>query len=355
MTPRSPRGTAGSAEAVTVSARAARRKTRGMQRYRASNATLERRKRMLGSAMDADTDLNLLAALDALLAEASVVGAARRLGLSASAMSRTLARLRETTGDPLLVRAGRDMVPTPHAEALRERVHRTLHDAHAVLRRADTAVDFTTLRQTLTIRTNDGFVEAFGADLIAAAATQAPHVRLRFAPKPEKSAASLRDGSVDLDIGVLGEMGPEVRLQALFRDRFVAAVRHGHPLAGETPVSVARYVAFDHVVASRRGLAEGPVDAALARLGLTRRVVAVVPGFSAALAVARASDLIALVSASCVARERANRDGLHTFALPVDTDPITVSQMWHPRLEADPVHRWLRQLVLSVCRRRMPS
>jgi DNA-binding transcriptional LysR family regulator len=307
----------------------------------------------------AEPDLNLLVALDVLLSEGSVAGAARRLGLSASAMSRTLSRLRDATGDPLLVRAGRAMVLTPYAEALRERTQHALHEARALLLPSNADVDLPTLQRTFTIRANDGFVEAFGSSLIAAATAVAPQVRLVFAPKAAKTAAHLRDGSADLEIGVLGEMGPEVRVQALFRDRFVAAVRRGHPLEGDGTVTAQRYIAFGHVVASRRARAQGPVDEALAAAGLERNIVAVVPGFPAALAVARRSDLIALVPASFLGlhagqAEHPVSDGVYAFELPVETGTITVSQMWHPRVEVDPVHRWLRQLVLSVCRRQLP-
>jgi DNA-binding transcriptional LysR family regulator len=296
-----------------------------------------------------EPDLNLLIALDVLLAEVSVAGAARRLGLSASAMSRTLSRLRAVTGDPLLVRAGRKMVLTPYADALRERTHHAVSDARSLLRPSSNTLQLATLERTFTLRTNDGFVETFGAALIAAAAAVEPGVCLRFAPKPEKSAEPLREGLIDIEIGVLGEMGPEVRLQALFRDRFVGVVRKGHPLAAETPVSKARYVSFSHVIASRRGKLRGPVDDALAESGLQRKIAAVVPGFSAALAVAEASNLVALVPASCL--NNAMLSGrLVAFELPVKTAEITVSQMWHPRLDADAAHRWLRQLLLSVCR-----
>jgi DNA-binding transcriptional LysR family regulator len=307
----------------------------------------------------AEPDLNLLIALEVLLADGSVAGAARRLGLSASAMSRTLTRLRAATGDPLLVRAGRHMVLTPYAEELRERARKAVHEARAVLRPSAAKLDLTTLRRTFTIRANDGFVAAFAPLLIAAAREAAPLVRLRFAPKPEKSAKHLREGLADLEIGVLSEMGPEVRVQALFRDHFLGVVRKGHPLELEGEVTPERYVAFGHVVASRRGRASGPVDEALAALGLERTIVAVVASFPAALAVARASDLVALVPASFLGNQSERRgnaasDTAYAFALPVTTERITVSQMWHPRLEADPLHRWLRQLVLKVCRRRTP-
>jgi DNA-binding transcriptional LysR family regulator len=303
----------------------------------------------------ADTDLNLLTALDALLAEGSVAGAARRLGLSASAMSRTLARLRAATGDPLLVRAGRGMVPTPHAAELRERVRDLAQDARAVLRPAVASLDLAELKRSFTIRSNDGFVEVFAAQLVAAVTAAAPNVRLHFAPKPDKDVSALREGLVDLEIGVLGKSGPEVRLQTLFRDHFVCAVREGHPLLGRGKITAERYAACGHVVASRRGHWSGPVDEALAALGLSRTVVVVVPSFRAALAVASVSDLVALVTGSFFDATQGHQAPsgpalVRSFPLPVRTEPIAVSQMWHPRLEADPAHRWLRGLVLATCR-----
>jgi DNA-binding transcriptional LysR family regulator len=303
----------------------------------------------------ADIDLNLLTSLDALLAEGSVVGASRRLGLSASAMSRTLARLRAATGDPLLVRAGRGMVPTPHAGELRERVRDLAQGARAVLRPAAASLDLAELKRTFTIRSNEGFVEVFAARLVASVIAVAPKVRLHFAPKPDKDVRALREGLVDLEIGVLGKSGPEVRLQALFRDHFVGAVRDGHPLTEKGNITPARYSAFGHVVASRRGHDSGPVDEALAALGRSRTVVVVVPSFRAALAVARASDLVALVTSSFLSvtqgdQNKSSPPAFRSFPLPIRTEAITISQMWHPRHDADPAHRWLRGLVLATCR-----
>ena len=308
---------------------------------------------MLWSAnMDAP-DLNLLTALEVLLSEGSVVGAARTLGLSASAMSRTLARLREATGDPLLVRAGRGLVPTPRAQELRDRVQNLAREARAVLRPAPAALDIRRVERTFTIRTNDSFVEAFAARLVSAVARAAPAVRLRFVAKPDKDVRALREGLVDLEIGVLGTTGPEVRIQTLFRDDFIGVAREGHPLLGEGEVTPERYAACGHVVASRRGRPGGPVDNALAALGLARTVVAVVPGFRAALSIACASDLVALLPASfLVTASRDHPLGIQSFALPVMTPPIVVSQMWHPRLDADPVHRWLRGVVHALCQGR---
>lgn len=298
-----------------------------------------------------DIDLNLLPALDALLSEGSVTAAARRLGLSASAMSHTLARLREATGDPLLVRAGRGLVPTPRAEEIAGRVHDLAREARAVLSPRRDGLALATLDRTFTLRASEGFLAVFAAPLVSAVSAAAPGVRLRFAPKPVKDTAALREGEIDLEIGVLGDAPPEVRALLLFRDRYVGAVRAGHPLLAE-PMTAARYAACRHVVVSRRGEAEGPVDAALSDLNLARRIVAVVPGFPDALAIARRTDLVAQVTRSSFhpVGGQALADGLVAFDLPVTTPEIAISLQWHPRLEADPAHRWLRGLVGAVCR-----
>jgi DNA-binding transcriptional LysR family regulator len=305
-----------------------------------------------------NVDLNLLLALDALLTEGGVTGAARRLGLSTSAMSRTLTRLRSATGDPLLVRAGRGLVPTPYAAELRGRVHALSHDVLAVLRPHVSQLDIATLERTFTIRANEGFVAALSAPLVAAVAKTAPCVRLRFAPKPEKNARRLREGDIDLEIGVLSDFAPEVRTNSLFRDRFVGVARIGHPLLSDKKITPERYAAFAHVVASRKGEFTGPVDDALKKLGLQRKTSVVVPGFPDAMRIARHSDLIALVPRSCMGNSLANElpetTGLQSFELPVRTSEIVISAMWHPRMDADPAHRWLRDTVVSVCRTANP-
>ena len=290
-------------------------------------------------------DLNLLVTLDVLLAEGSVARAAQRLRLSPSAMSRALARLRETTGDPLLVRAGRGLVPTPRAVELRKRVGQLVQDAEAVLRPVET-LDLKRLVRTFTLRNGDGFVENFGPDLIKRVREEAPGVRLRFVPKPDKDSTPLRDGSVDLETGVVGNTtGPELRAQRLFRDRFVGVVRREHPLC-EGKLMPVRFAAGRHILISRRGLDRGPIDDALEPLGLKRDIATVVGGFSEALALARASDLIASVPERYTGHLR---DGMFSFPLPVPLPQITISLMWHPRLHADPAHRWLRACVRDIC------
>jgi DNA-binding transcriptional LysR family regulator len=295
----------------------------------------------------AEPDLNLLITLDVLLAEGSVARAGERLRLSPSAMSRALARLRATTGDPLLVRAGRGLVPTPRALELREQVSSLVDGARAVLRPAAT-LDIGALSRSFTLRTSDGFVENFGPALIARIQEEAPDVRLRFVQKIERESTLLRQGSVDLETGVIDDVtSPEVRTRALFRDRFIGVVREGHPL-NRGRITPARYASGRHVYVSRRGLDRGAMDEALEPLGLQRDIAVIVSGFSAALALARASDLVATVPE----RHTGNlRTGMHSFPLPITTPEITVSMLWHPRMETDPGHRWLRNCVAEVCAR----
>lgn len=291
-------------------------------------------------------DLNLLFTLDVLLAEGNVARAARRLRLSPSAMSRALARLREATGDPLLVRAGRGMVASPRALELRESIARLVQDAEAALRPAN-QLDLRQIDRTFTLRASEGFVENFGAALLAQVAAEAPGARLHFLHKLDKDSGPLRDGTVDLETGVVDKaIGPEVRTQALFRDRYVGVVRAGHPLS-EGEITPLRFARAAHVHVSRRDGDKGPIDKALAELGLERRIATIVGGFSAALALARATDLVATVHERHTGNLYA---GMHRFDIPLTLAPFTVSLLWHPRLDGDSAHRWLRGCVREVCR-----
>lgn len=296
-------------------------------------------------------DLNLLITLDTLLSEGSVAAAAKRLRLSPSAMSRALARLRETIGDPLLVRAGRGLVPTPRAVELREQVSRVVQEAQAVLRPAQ-ALDMGQVVRTFTLRSSEEFVENLGPALLARIAQQAPGVRLRFVDKSDKDSALLREGSIDLSIGVVdASASPELLTQALFRDRLIGVVRSGHPLS-QGDVSAERFAQGRHVYVSRRGLDRGQVDDALQAQGLTRDISTIVAGFATAIALARDTDLIASVPERYTAHQR---DGLHSFALPIVVPPFTVAMLWHPRLDADVAHRWLRGCLREVCGQQVQS
>jgi len=220
-----------------------------------------------------------------------------------------------------------------------------VQDAEAMLRPAG-KLDVRTLARVFTLRTSEGFVENFGPALLARVGAEAPRVQLRFVAKPNKESGPLREGAVDLETGVVEPAtGPELRVQALFRDRYIGVVRKGHPLSSGR-VSPARYAAGRHIAVARDA-AHDPVDAALAELALRRTVaVALVAGFSTAVALARVSDLIATVPERHTGNLRA---GLHSFPLPVAVPEFTVSLLWHPRLDADPAHRWLRSLVREAC------
>ncbi len=273
-------------------------------------------------------------------------------------MSRTLTRLRAATGDPLLVRAGRGLVPTPRAAEIRDDVHRLHHHVRQVLSPPSSRLDFARLERTFTIRASEGFVALFSVPLLTAIAGIAPHARLRFVPKPVKDATPLREGQIDLEIGVLGASAPEVRTRPLFRDKFVGAVRQGHPLlAGD--MTPERYAACGHVVASRKEVLTDPVGEALDEIGLKREIAAVVPSHLDAIRVARQSDLVALVPRSCVGRAMIAIEPqigeLVSFELPVHTPEILISAMWHPRMNADPAHRWLRERVKTVCHATFPA
>lgn len=290
-------------------------------------------------------DLNLLVHLDVLLSEGSVAGAARRLQLSPSAMSRTLARLREVTGDPLLVRAGRRLVPTPRAIELRAQVGPIVEGAKALLRPAE-ALDLARLSRRFVLRSSEGFAETFGPPLLSLVAAQAPCVELQFLTKPDKESAPLREGEVDLETGVIDAgTAPELRALPLFHDRWIGVVRRDHPLA-MGPVTAESFMHAAHIHVLRRGLHSAEIDEAARASGLERRVGTVVSGFSTALSLVRDTDMIATVPERHT--EGLRRD-LHGFDLPFALERFTISLLWHPRMDGDAAHRWLRGLVRAVC------
>ena len=294
-----------------------------------------------------DIDLNLLAALDVLLQERSVTRAAGRLRLSTSAMSRTLSRIRGALGDPVLVSAGRAMVLTPHAEAIAEQVHALSAGAQAVLQ-PPPPVDPRHMEREFTIRANEAFTQLYAAKLTAVVSAEAPGVRLRLVPKPDKDIGPLRNGTVDLEIGVISEDGGELRAQTLYRDAYVGIARSGHPLL-DRPVTPERLCDWGHVVFARRRGRSGPADEALAAIGLSRRVSVIVPGFPAVIAVVSASDLLGLVPRSaCLALPGYS---ITLFELPIAMPGLIISQIWHPRMDADAGHRWLRAMVFETFRK----
>lgn len=326
-------------------------------------------------------DMNLLPALDALLREGSVTGAAAVMNVSPSAMSRTLARLRRVVGDPLLVPSGRGLTLTPRARELRPQVEAALAQALAALR-PPPPVDIADVSRDFALRTNDALAVVLGSALTAYVARRAPGVRLRILPEGEEDPADLRH-HVDLDLGSLPGMPPDVRSAFLYEERYAAVIRSsadepaagkptsdapaagkptavggtaGKPTADEGTADVPRqaltaerFAAIPHITASRRGRTRSVVDERLADLGLRRHVLATVPTYSAACFLALESDALAIVP-SAFADRAARVMGLIAHEIPLQLPPIRIAMAWHVRHETDPAHRWLREAIVRIGR-----
>ncbi|WP_394828564.1 LysR family transcriptional regulator [Pendulispora albinea] len=297
-------------------------------------------------------DANLVLSLDALLREESVFGAARRMNVSAPAMSRTLARLRKATGDALFVRAGHRMLPTPRALELRERVRLAAEEVRSILR-PNERLDLGTLVRIFTLHANDYSAVLLGRSLDALVRAQAPHVTLRIVAEGPNYVREemLRSGEIDLDVGVHTKLHADLRVQTVYHDRMVAVVREGHPLASKRLTPRRFATGAGHVAISRRGLTTGPIDARLKELGLTRTVQLVVPAFLAGAWVAAESDYIVPVP-WVLAKHVAPILKLRILEIPLVLDPVNIAQAWHPRFDGDPAHAWLRKTVRRALRDR---
>ncbi|MET9350659.1 LysR family transcriptional regulator [Streptomyces termitum] len=294
-------------------------------------------------------DLNLLSALDALLEEGSVAGAAARLHVTAPAMSRSLGRIRRTTGDQILVRTGRTMTPTPYAIAVREQVHELLQQVQGVLA-PSRALDLGTLERTFTLRWHDSLVALCGPALLSAVREEAPGVRLRFLAEASVDTPGLRRGEVDLEANATRPSAPDIRAENVGETRLVIVMRQGHPLTRGRAVTAERYAAAEHVTVSRRGNLRDAVDEALARLGLTRRVVAAAPTEAAALEFARGSDLLVCVP-EATTHAAVTELGLTALPLPLALPPAPIYLSWHQRYDTDQAHTWLRDLARAALAR----
>jgi DNA-binding transcriptional LysR family regulator len=296
-------------------------------------------------------DLNLLVALDALLDEESVTGAADRLHLSAPAMSRTLGRIRQATGDEILVRSGRTMRPTPRAVALRGEVRSLVLRSREVLA-PDAALDLATLHRTFTIRAHDALVSVLAPLLVQRVAAEAPGVALRFLGESTDDTTDLRRGVVDLEIGSAEPTSPEIDHDQVGTDTLVGLARRGHPLVDRGPataVDVAAWVSTPHVVVSRRGRLQDRVDELLATAGTARTVIAAVASTSAAVEIVRETDAVVVLPASVASRVSVGGDTV-AFALPVALPVLPVVVSWHRRFTSDQGHGWLRGLVADATR-----
>ncbi|WP_280306060.1 LysR family transcriptional regulator [Nocardia neocaledoniensis] len=296
--------------------------------------------------MDA-LDLNLLLALDALLDTNSVTEAARRLHTSTSAMSRTLTRLRAVLGDPLLVRSGRQLVPTPRALELRQDVAGLVEQARLLLTARDG--DEPGRTRDFVVRVADPVAVRLAGPLLAAVRAELPGVTVRLlAADPADAAVALRDGRVDVEVGMIGRTDPETVVKRLFADRWVGIAAAGHPFGAERP-TVAAYASAPHLEVSPTGRTHSPIDDRLALHGRTRRVVATVPDLSTALLTVGSTELV------CPAPELLSRParaslGLSMFEIPLPLPAPVIAMAWHPRNTADAGHRALRELIDAVLR-----
>ncbi|MGW8970130.1 LysR family transcriptional regulator [Streptomyces platensis] len=290
-------------------------------------------------------DLNLLTALDALLEEGSVAGAAARLHVTAPAMSRSLGRIRKATGDQILVRTGRSMVPTTRALAMRAQVHALVQQAHQLLS-AQQELDLAALERVFTVRWHDALSAACGTALITAVHRQAPGVQLRLSAEPGTDTPELRRGEVDLESSSSRPTLPDIRHRLVGRDRLVVAVRPGHSLT-EGPLSLERYAAAEHLTVSRRGRLHDQIDDALTTCGNERRVVAAGPTAAFALQLALGSDLVVTLP-DAVTRAARDQLGLVTLPLPLQLPDVPLYLLWHQRYDDDRAHTWLRETAAET-------
>lgn len=300
-------------------------------------------------------DLNLLVAFDLLAREKSVTRAAERAGVTQSAMSHTLRRLRALLDDPLLVRGARGMTLTPRAEALAVPLRGALVGLARALE-APPSFDPAASRRTFRVVAPDLFELLALPPLWARLREAAPGAGLVFQPAPAALAEALETGDVDVAIApvLLSEeatdlgprTGPELRRRTLFRDRFRCFVRADHPaLSGRRRMTPARFAALDHLLVSPTGRGPGFVDGVLAARGLTRRVALRIPQHATALAMVAESDLVLTAPAALEAAADAR---VRSLAPPVALPEHAVTLVWHPRFDADPAHRWLRDQLAEV-------
>jgi DNA-binding transcriptional LysR family regulator len=291
------------------------------------------------------SDLSLLATLDALLQEGSVTKAARRLGLSTPGMSHALARVRERLGDALLVRAGQSMVLTPRAEALRPRVRSLVEEAARMLA-PEQPFSARELRRTFVLHTSDYVLTLLGPALDQVVHAEAPSVDLRFVPNTADDSAPLREGGADLAIGIYGELPPELRIRQLITDRFVCVVRQDHPLERQR-LSLDQFLRLEHVQVAPRGRPGGYIDDVLRERGLERRVARAVPYFMTGLMLTARTDYVLTISER-LARSLAPQLGLRILEPPLTLQPYALQLVWHPRMDGDAGHRWLREALVRA-------
>lgn len=291
---------------------------------------------------DRHLDLNALVVLRTLVEERGVTRAAERLGLTQSAVSHALAKLRRVLGDPLLVRSPGGMEPTPRAQAIAVPLARALDDLVGAVRPPASFEPMQSDRR-FRVATDDYLERVLLPPLLARLWQEGPAINISVASTGSQSGHDLAAGLVDVVIapsGVIGRL-PGAFTQRLFFEEFVCLVRDDHPLVRDR-LSLRRFVALPHVLVAPGGRPGSIVDKALAREGFRRRVAVQVPHFLAALAIVRASDAVLTVGRRLAV---AAGEGLRMHRPPLALPGFDVSLFWHERGHTDPGHVWLRRLV----------
>ena len=288
-------------------------------------------------------DLNLLVVLDAVLAERSVVGAARRLHVTPPAVSNSLARLRAALDDPLVARSGRGIVPTPRAAALAPALARALQDLERAIH--GNAFDPVSTRCEVTLAMADVGQLVRLPHIAASLSREMPRARLRVVGIDTLlSSGGLGGTAVDVAIGALGEKTPGVHLTRLYEEHTVLVARRDHPRVGAR-VSKARLASLRHIdVHVAPGLGYRDLPASYARLGIEREIALVVPSFTAAAAIVAATDFVATLPASMV-EFLGDRLGIRAVVAPVRALTIPIKLAWHDRTEHDPAMRAFRDVI----------
>jgi len=293
-------------------------------------------------------DLNLLPALDALLSAGNVTRAARQMGITQPAMSNTLARIRELVGDPVLVRHGRTMVPTPAAMALKPVVRKLVEDAERALLTAR-AFEPATVQATLRLGLSDFWHFALLPKLVTLLAAEAPGVTVQAAPTGSDALhAALPEGRLDAAVFLAPREAPGIESVRLVDDNYVAVVRRGHPLVGQ-PHSLESFASFARVLITPRGPGAQKLDAALSERGLAARVVLETAHIDVALDVVAGTDYLTVVPSQIAWGAQRTR-AVELLPLPIDAGSFSLALYWHERTSHDAFHKWMRHHLATQAR-----
>jgi DNA-binding transcriptional LysR family regulator len=297
-------------------------------------------------------DLNLLLVLQALLQEQSVTRAGAKIGLSQSATSHALGRLRDFFQDPLLIRTPKGMMLTPRAEELTLPLADILLKLDRMIQPA--LFDPATAQRKIRIAATD-YATAVILPVVLKELTQvAPQVEVECHYWNSDVVEMCRKGRIDLGFGIVDIAEIEdVRSQTLFMEDFVSVVRANHPLVqhpgtgiAQTDVTLDSYIAWPHALITISNSLSSPVDRALGELGLQRRIMLRIPQFLAAPFIVAQTDFILTIPRR-IALLIASTANLQVLELPIPLNRFGYPQVWHERHQADPFHSWFRQLVIS--------